>query len=108
SSRRRHTRFSRDWSSDVCSSDLTPTILVNADPAYLGAPHRPTVALHSDARLGLEALAAELGETRSMWITEDVNRIRTRCAAQIAELGEISEWVGALRDGMADDDILVG
>src|SRR5690606_39936898 len=25
SSRRRHTRFSRDWSSDVCSSDLYPT-----------------------------------------------------------------------------------
>src|SRR5690606_39587649 len=24
SSRRRHTRFSRDWSSDVCSSDLEP------------------------------------------------------------------------------------
>src|SRR5690606_12588133 len=24
-SRRRHTRFSRDWSSDVCSSDLLPT-----------------------------------------------------------------------------------
>src|SRR5690606_4200861 len=24
SSRRRHTRFSRDWSSDVCSSDLYP------------------------------------------------------------------------------------
>src|SRR5690606_40482638 len=26
SSRRRHTRFSRDWSSDVCSSDLTTGI----------------------------------------------------------------------------------
>src|SRR5690606_40400857 len=25
SSRRRNTRFSRDWSSDVCSSDLHPT-----------------------------------------------------------------------------------
>src|SRR5690606_39333817 len=25
SSRRRHTRFSRDWSSDVCSSDLNST-----------------------------------------------------------------------------------
>src|SRR3712207_9067270 len=24
SSRRRHTRYWRDWSSDVCSSDLTP------------------------------------------------------------------------------------
>src|SRR5690606_40447475 len=26
SSRRRHTRFSRDWSSDVCSSDLSATV----------------------------------------------------------------------------------
>src|SRR5690606_39558974 len=26
SSRRRHTRFSRDWSSDVCSSDLEITL----------------------------------------------------------------------------------
>src|SRR5690606_40979796 len=28
SSRRRHTRFSRDWSSDVCSSDL-PQLIEN-------------------------------------------------------------------------------
>src|SRR5690606_40348298 len=28
SSRRRHTRFSRDWSSDVCSSDLLSGILL--------------------------------------------------------------------------------
>src|SRR5690606_40050937 len=27
SSRRRHTRFSRDWSSDVCSSDLVQGIV---------------------------------------------------------------------------------
>src|SRR5207302_5124529 len=34
SSRRRHTRFSRDWSSDVCSSDLIQTMssqLVNTN-----------------------------------------------------------------------------
>src|SRR5690606_40141439 len=32
SSRRRHTSFSRDWSSDVCSSDLGATVaFVNAD-----------------------------------------------------------------------------
>src|SRR5690606_40948161 len=36
SSRRRHTRFSRDWSSDVCSSDLSlgtmpRTLLVTND-----------------------------------------------------------------------------
>src|SRR5690606_39483627 len=27
SSRRRHTRFSRDWSSDVCSSDLAKPVM---------------------------------------------------------------------------------
>src|SRR5690606_41806420 len=27
---RRHTRFSRDWSSDVCSSDLIPIIMLTA------------------------------------------------------------------------------
>src|SRR5947209_12553779 len=36
SSRRRHTRYWRDWSSDVCSSDLTDAVLaavreLNAD-----------------------------------------------------------------------------
>src|SRR3712207_4569955 len=31
SSRRRHTRYWRDWSSDVCSSDLDPTVFVAAD-----------------------------------------------------------------------------
>src|SRR5690606_41073394 len=36
SSRRRHTRFSRDWSSDVCSSDLFGfyTLLVDGRRAY--------------------------------------------------------------------------
>src|SRR3712207_6905163 len=43
SSRRRHTRYWRDWSSDVCSSDLTAlqiaasgrkTLLMSTDPAH--------------------------------------------------------------------------
>src|SRR5690606_40616114 len=34
SSRRRHTRFSRDWSSDVCSSDLA---WLHVDGAMAGA-----------------------------------------------------------------------
>src|SRR5690606_39907996 len=39
SSRRRHTRFSRDWSSDVCSSDLNPLILFR-----VGEVHRTSSA----------------------------------------------------------------
>src|SRR2546422_8483256 len=38
SSRRRHTRCSRDWSSDVCSSDLTPAYRER------GAPDQPCAA----------------------------------------------------------------
>src|SRR5690625_5826322 len=33
SSRRRHTRWPRDWSSDVCSSDLD--FVINQNPRYL-------------------------------------------------------------------------
>src|SRR5690606_40438713 len=33
-SRRRHTRFSRDWSSDVCSSDLGASTLNIASALY--------------------------------------------------------------------------
>src|SRR5438445_13178309 len=36
SSRRRHTRYWRDWSSDVCSSDL------NCNDRLLAVPHRCT------------------------------------------------------------------
>src|SRR3712207_8262587 len=50
SSRRRHTRYWRDWSSDVCSSDLSstyvrkpyPTDLSDAEWACIIEPHLPT------------------------------------------------------------------
>src|SRR5690606_40753756 len=44
-SRRRHTRFSRDWSSDVCSSDLPP-------PAFMR--RRVVVGKAGGARSALE------------------------------------------------------
>src|SRR6266700_567437 len=37
SSRRRHTRFSRDWSSDVCSSDLWRSASSGPDQRYSGS-----------------------------------------------------------------------
>src|SRR5947209_19238313 len=42
SSRRRHTRYWRDWSSDVCSSDLAPAATTPPSPA----PPRPTCRLN--------------------------------------------------------------
>src|SRR5437660_9533543 len=53
SSRRRHTRWPRDWSSDVCSSDLVRALLAqvpgNARAAQHHAGHAPLVGqLRSD------------------------------------------------------------
>src|SRR3989449_9476770 len=39
SSRRRHTRCSRDWSSDVCSSDLVRRIEVDKQGRVIGATY---------------------------------------------------------------------
>src|SRR2546429_5716378 len=41
SSRRRHTRCSRDWSSDVCSSDLSSTVTLSPAPARYAAHTSP-------------------------------------------------------------------
>src|SRR5690606_40204834 len=52
-SRRRHTRFSRDWSSDVCSSDLDKTDLgvkVIVDNQYLGMVYHQDMS--NDLRRG--------------------------------------------------------
>src|SRR5260370_30905929 len=38
SSRRRHTRFKCDWSSDVCSSDLALLVMAGAAASSLGRP----------------------------------------------------------------------
>src|SRR2546430_13517642 len=50
-SRRRHTRFDCDWSSDVCSSDLTnlvgadDAVVIRVDPIERArTPRRPLVA----------------------------------------------------------------
>src|SRR5690606_40951395 len=44
---RRHTRFSRDWSSDVCSSDLRPSI--TGHDCYYKTSHGPGYALARNA-----------------------------------------------------------
>src|SRR5690606_7020318 len=50
---RRHTSFSRDWSSDVCSSDLTIKRLPDAVPVILASSRMPAAMRHLQAELGV-------------------------------------------------------
>src|SRR5690606_40165532 len=61
SSRRRHTRFSRDWSSDVCSSDLPAGA---RDHDHAGLEGLPQGLKHGPGELGglVEEQHAEVGE----------------------------------------------
>src|SRR5690606_40596623 len=96
-SRRRHTSFSRDWSSDVCSSDLLSergnlaSMLVDSGkaeqalPIALSVVEASTRVLGADdprtlrAKLNLSSLYARLGrldETRS-----EERRVGKECIA---------------------------
>src|SRR3989454_11403048 len=63
SSRRRHTRLQGDWSSDVCSSDLTPVSPVAVVPfdAYGGAIYVPAVINGDSAWLMLDTGLSRTG-----------------------------------------------
>src|SRR5260370_9957291 len=58
SSRRRHTRFKCDWSSDVCSSDLARYLHVHQSTIYrlLRQKELPAFKVGSDWRFNLESI----------------------------------------------------
>src|SRR2546427_8505172 len=65
SSRRRHTRFDCDWSSDVCSSDLSPSPARRWDTRR-GTPCRPQPPRRSASRCDTRGRrSATLPEKRS-------------------------------------------
>src|SRR3712207_4179511 len=100
SSRRRHTRYWRDWSSDVCSSDLVSAAAVGAETLVVDlpdtkAPQRAelsavlasghaTALLHTDAPE--RALRDAIGRALVLSLTADAPRLSARCLADLALL----------------------
>src|SRR5207302_6009291 len=71
SSRRRHTRFSRDWSSDVCSSDL-----VEIFPRWMAGVIAVTIALGGGAHLASgTAATGDRGGTRPATLDSLIHRV---------------------------------
>src|SRR5690606_41038849 len=63
SSRRRHTRFSRDWSSDVCSSDLALNKLMQNRTSFVIAHRLSTVRNASQILVLDKGTIAEAGRS---------------------------------------------
>src|SRR5690606_40615057 len=72
-SRRRHTRFSRDWSSDVCSSDLvakydvTPEGIATAWITRHPAQMQVVLGTTTPQRVADSAAGSEVPLTRAEW-----------------------------------------
>src|SRR2546429_3248295 len=86
SSRRRHTRCSRDWSSDVCSSDLELSG-VSAPGDYAPIVSKPRVQILGRAALPMPAAVAwpELssGSKDSQWIEVKGEIGRASCRERV-------------------------
>src|SRR2546422_681188 len=63
SSRRRHTRCSRDWSSDVCSSDLylIPRDVAADAGAYIRFPFEALLAAIAQESVANQCIVIEIG-----------------------------------------------
>src|SRR5690606_41038802 len=98
--RRRHTRFSRDWSSDVCSSDLAqPVSALNAAPTprpknvFLGLGVGAAFkALTGWARVVPDSLEAHIPFLRKGQLGSDVSAALFRSEERRVGREERSIW----------------
>src|SRR5256885_14047601 len=97
SSRRRHTRLQGDWSSDVCSSDLTPSLTrVSIATGAICACAPPSPASRAEAKPEARGTAADANEAGT------VNRLLRALSGEIGRAagrgrGESSVGAGSLK-----------
>src|SRR5260370_589600 len=84
SSRRRHTRFKCDWSSDVCSSDLLAAVGLN------GFENRPIGTLSGGQMQRMLFARVLLQDARLIVLDEPFNAIDARTSADLLDL--VRRW----------------
>src|SRR3989449_5601532 len=88
SSRRRHTRCSRDWSSDVCSSDLEFDYLGGSMGSVVGEKLTRAIELAIDKHLPVIILSASGGARMQEGILSLMQMAKTSAALErLAEAG---------------------
>jgi acetolactate synthase-1/2/3 large subunit len=81
-------------------------IYLNADEFDWSPPRAPGLGIRGDARLGLDALSAELRGARKT-PPADLNLVRAWAQSQADEIEPQSAYTGALRSAIPEDGILV-
>src|SRR3990167_10116602 len=93
SSRRRHTRFDCDWSSDVCSSDLGKIKAVWYNQPFLVGSIKPGKLISVSGKVKLDKYGTYLQNPSYEMISEKNRNFASRGAAapRMGEIGEESE-----------------
>src|SRR5690348_18456162 len=100
SSRRRHTRWTGDWSSDVCSSDLiekNAEELVEAEGRNTGKPNHVTMAEEIPPmvdQIRFFAGAARMLEGKSAGERSEERRVGKECRSRWAQEHEKKNEIG--------------
>src|SRR5690606_40273811 len=97
SSRRRHTRFSRDWSSDVCSSDLVKLAVIPGDgigPEVVAEAEKVLDAVTDGSGIRFEKTRFSLGAARYLatgdtLTDDDLDAIRSHDAILLGAVGGV-------------------
>lgn len=101
-------RFINGLGEPVAAAAGRPLIHINADERDLGAPRKPTVALHADAKAALAGLVDLCSGGPSPTSRHDeVRLVRAWCTQQLSALQPQMEFVSSLRDAIPEDGILV-
>jgi acetolactate synthase I/II/III large subunit len=87
--------------------DGATLVLLNADPADLGEPRAPDLAIHADAGLGLRALAAAVGNPRRPARSDEFERVRKWLDDCLADIAPQREYLAAIRSALPDDGVFV-
>src|SRR5256884_8341155 len=109
SSRRRHTRCSRDWSSDVCSSDLAAALRAPRAPSLTGRASLNALQslLDYGAKLGVGLVVTPIvvaglgGSLFGVW--EMLNRLVTYMSAADGRPTEALRLIVSSRQAVEDD-----
>src|SRR5690606_40791782 len=108
SSRRRHTRFSRDWSSDVCSSDCRVTVREAAQPVHQVAVHVVRAAQSGQSVLRINLYPKELGQVDVTLEMRDGRLHVTVAADRPDTLQQLQQSVRTLERALQDAGLNIG